>query len=297
MPLTQHLLERLPLLLNRADSLNGKPFPPDTVIPPPKGMRRSWVHYGVMVPDLPAPHHFFNVLSILGTAGAQVFDNDFAVRTSPRDTVYLLSATGAMPSSPFRTYSLRDECAFTTDGRVLHFGEDLSIEGRFPHWRVQREHADVRVQLDLHATRSVSHFARIPGAYHHWSLLCEYNGTVQHQGRAQAVQGLCTLEYAAGMGPYSLTNRTLPPWAKLPLRFFTYQILNIDAQTQLLLVEVLGPRDLPIQRRVYVRGVNDLGRTYSRAVSLRITGEQPQPHLTPDGFSMRLPSTFLWRAE
>src|SRR4051812_6682000 len=50
---------------------------------PPSGRRRSWVHYGVMMPNLPEPHRFFNVMSIVGTPGVALFANDELVTTTP----------------------------------------------------------------------------------------------------------------------------------------------------------------------------------------------------------------------
>ncbi|HNA99916.1 MAG TPA: hypothetical protein PLC19_10615, partial [Marmoricola sp.] len=65
---------------------SGLTFDPGTSISPPHGGRSSWVHYGVMVPNLPAPHNSFGIMSIIGTPGVEVFANDQAITTNPRDT-------------------------------------------------------------------------------------------------------------------------------------------------------------------------------------------------------------------
>lgn len=297
MSIKARLLERLPALLNKSYRLHGQPFEPATAIAPPAGRQRSWVHYGVMAPDLPAPHHVFNVLSILGTPGATVFDNDYAVKTTPQDTAYLLSTTAAMAGDTFRSYSMERECEFADDGSYLRFGDDLLIEGQYPSWTVQRQSGDVAVSLQLAATQSVSHFAHIPGLYDHWSLLCRYTGEVSHGDERQQVSGLCTFEYACGVGRYSLPGKRFPAPVKIPLNFFTYQIINLDEHTQLLLVVVLGAGGLPIQKTAYLRGVDDLGQAYTRNVNFNVTEYQPTPAVTPDGVTMRLPQRFTWYAE
>ncbi|WP_297792832.1 DUF6670 family protein [uncultured Marinobacter sp.] len=297
MSIVKRLLERSPSLLNHSYRLNGEPFDPATSLAPPEGRKRSWVHYGVMVPDLPAPHHTFNVLSIVGTPGATVFDNDFAVRTTPRDTAYLLSTMASLPAGQFRSYSIEQECEFSADGTRLRFGHDLVIEGCYPHWTVTRTLPGTTIQLTLEATGCVSHFAHIPGLYSHWSLLSRYTGTIDHDGEKTEVSGLCTFEYAAGVGAYSVPGRSFPVAHKIPLNYFTYQIINLDESTQILLVAVLLPGDFPLQKSVYIRSLNDLGEVYTRNVDFSVTEFQPEPSITPDGFTMDLPRRFRWYAE
>ena len=63
-----------------------------------------------------------------------------------------------------------------------------------------RSHPEIPVSLELTATRSVTRFVAVPGVYRHWSLLCGYRGTVG----GTPVEGLCTFEYARGVGTQSL---------------------------------------------------------------------------------------------
>lgn len=250
-----------------------------------------------MVPDLPAPHHTFNVLSIVGTPGATVFDNDFAVKSGPQDTAYLLATMASLSPGQFRSYSIEQACEFASDGSRLRFGDDLLIEGRYPRWTLTRTLADTTIELSIEATDCVSHFAHIPGLYNHWSLLSRYSGSIQHQGEHTDVSGLCTFEYASGVGAYSLPGRSFPVAHKIPLNYFTYQIINLDASTQILLVVVLAPGDFPIQKSVYIRSLNDHGAVYNRNVDFVVTGFQDEPAVTPDGFAMNLPRSFRWYAE
>lgn len=37
----------------------------------------------------------------------------------------------SLPAGQFRSYSIEEECEFTSDGTRLRFGHDLVIEGKF----------------------------------------------------------------------------------------------------------------------------------------------------------------------
>lgn len=282
MRIADHIALSLMSQIDRHRRLVGKPFDPSTFIGSPSG-RHSWVHYGVMVPGLPAPHHSFGVMSIVGTPGTTVFANDHAITTTPSDTAYLVSATGAMRAPAFHTYSIAQDCEFAPDGSLLRFGDDLVIEGSYPTFDVHRRHPDVDVDLRLHATDKVTPFVDARGGnYSHWSLLCEYEGTVGDL----AASGLCNFEYARGVGVHSLP---LPGTPNLPTTFFNYHVLNIDEKTQLLVSEVRTVGGIAVVRAAQVRGLDDYGVEYTD-VRLSVEEHEPEPHPTPDGRVMRLPS-------
>jgi hypothetical protein len=252
----------------------------------------SWVHYGVMVPGLPEPHRFFNVMSILGTPGAVCFDNDHAIRTTPRDTAYVISTTSATPDAAFRSYSLGADCELRDDGSRLRFEEDLLIEGRYPRYRLWRDLGEVTIELELELTDKVAYFIRFPRVYDHWSLLARCRGTVRDTRGAIGVDQLCTFEYARGAGIYSLAAGRSPIRVKLPVTYFTYQVLNVDQSSQLLLTEV-GRRGGVAFRGAYERGLDDHGGMLPRA-TMTVTDMRARPEITPDGREMRLPARWTW---
>ncbi|MFC6010276.1 DUF6670 family protein [Nocardia lasii] len=285
-------VERLVAVVNRTGRVNGLPFDATESMGPPSGRRRNWVHYGVMVPDLPEPHRSFGIMSIVGTPGVTIFANDHAITTTPADTAYTSSATASMSEGQFLVHSIERDCDFAADGSHLRYGEDLVIDGTFPHFTVRRTHPEVTVELEIEATDKVAHFANIPGLYRHWSLLATYRGHIDARGERVEVQGLCTVEHAAGVGTHSLTASTRP---KLPAKFFTYQILNLDDRTQALLVQVLGPAGFPIQKAVYLRSLDSYGGVYTRGFDFRVREYEPEPRRTPDGRTMRLPKALSWQ--
>jgi hypothetical protein len=244
------------------------------------------VHYGLMMPNLPAPYRFLNVIVVAGQPKAKLFRNPQLIRTTARDTANVLVGTSTGTPDHFQGYSIAQDCDLRPDGSCLRFGQDLILEGSYPHYSARREGHDFNFDLKLKATDKIAHFAKlIGGAYDHWSLLCEYEGTIEHDGSKTPIAGLCTWEYARAFN------------VNLPLRFFTYQILNIDATTQVLLVEVRGPFGLLVQQRVYVRSLDDHGSIYSRGFDLTVHEYQPQRVTTPAGRSLRLPKAFSWRVD
>lgn len=253
---------------------------------PPSGRRRSWAHYGLMMPNLPAPHRFFNIMSIVGTPGVRLFANDDLITTTPNDTAYVVSATSRMTDGQFRAYRIAADCTFAADGSHLEFGDDLLIQGKHPRFAVYRVHPEAEVRLTIEATDVVTHFVRLPGVYRHWSLFCRAHGTVGDTD----VDGLCTLEYACGIGPHSLLDRRLP---NLPASLFTYQVLNVDNETQLLFTHVRGPGRLPIQRAVHVR-TSAGAHSYHRGHEFLV--HDYETRTTPRGRTMSLPKTFTWHA-
>ena len=252
----------------------------------------SWVHYGVMVPGLPEPHRFFNVMSILGTTGAVCFDNDQAIRTTPRDTAYVISTTAATPDRAFRSYSLAADCELRDDGSRVRFAEDLLIEGGYPRYRLRRDLGQVTVELELELTDKVAYFIRFPRVYDHWSLLARCRGTIRDVRGAVEIDRLCTFEYARGVGLYSFATGRVPTRAKVPVRYFTYQVLNIDETSQLLLTEV-GRRNAVAIRGAYERGLDEYGGMRPDA-TMTVTDQRTQPAVTPDGREMQLPSRWTW---
>lgn len=264
--------------VNPVHRLDGQMFDPMTPFGPPVG-RHSTVHYGVMIPGLPEPHRFLDVVAVVGQPPVPIWRTPHLIRTTERDTVSLLTATGAMTTDQLVGLSLAQDCDLQPDGSRLRFGDRVTIEGRYPEFAVRIAHPEVASGLVLRATGVVTHFARIPGGlYDHWSLLCRYVGRI---GTVDA-RGLCTLEYARGVA------------LRLPFRSFVYSIVNIDDRIQLLMGQVLGPGRVPVQQVVHVRGLDLPSRSYSRDFSFAVHTREA-PRTGPDGRVTRLPKDFSWR--
>ena len=272
-------------MVDRSLALNGTPFDPATTMAVPHG-RYTTVHYGIMVPNLPPPYNFLNIITIIGQPKVKLFRNAHLIRTTDLDTANLLIGTGVGTPDHFKGYGVKESCAFHKDGSFLRFGNDLVIEGVYPRFSAHREGAAFNFDLTLEATDKVAHFAKlIGGLYDHWGILCTYQGQIVHDGRTIPIDGLCTFEYARAVN--------LP----LPFLFFSYQIINIDASTQALFVQVLGPMNMPIQRRVYIRSLDHHGGVYTKGFDFTVHEFEPDTVTTPNGQTMQLPSSFSWRVD
>lgn len=270
-------------MVNRTGGRNGRPFDLAAPTHTPRG-RWGVAHFGVMVPGLPAPFHSLDAIVVLGTSRAPIFDNRPLVRTTRTDSAWWLLGSAATRDS-FRCYSITDGCDLAPDGSRLRLGGNATLTRSGESVTLQARHADVMVSLDLRLTAAVSHFAHFPGIYDHWSVLCEYDGTFAADRDTFDQSGLCTYEYARAVD------------APLPLRFFTYQVINVDADTQVLMVEVLGPRGLPVQRTVYLRDRSGAASVHTRGYRHTVHEQEPEPMTTPAGVRMTMPRRFTWQVD
>ena len=266
-------------------ALRGTPFDPATPFHPPRG-RYVTVHYGLMLPNLPAPLNFIDVIAVVGQPSIKLFRNDHLVETTESDTANLLIGAGVQFPGQFRGYQVERDLELAPDSSVVRFGDDFRLEGNYPDFTVTYRNPEFDLDLAVRATDKVAHFAKLRGGlYDHWSLLCQYEGTVTYRGERSDISGLNTLEYARGVD--------IP----LPFTFFTYQIINIDDSTQVLLVEVRGPLGLPVQQAVYVRSLTDHGSTYENDFQFDVHRLEPTARRTPNGLSMHLATQFSWSVD
>lgn len=195
----------------------------------------GWTHYGVMIPNVAAPHQYLSVMVMAGMPGQRAFDVDDVVATTPRDTATVSISTAV--ATYYGAVSMRDECVFTPNGEALHFGAELTIVGRYPevvaHIHIPGLTARLQFTLAEHATWFV--YGR---PYHHLSLLGQYAGWIETSDGRIDVSGVGNVEYARCVGPYALRDRLLPWRFKAPVDFFTYHVIELSPEAQLLFCRV-----------------------------------------------------------
>ncbi len=254
------------------------------------------VHYGIMIPDLPAPHHFLACASMLGSTGMRVFDIDFAAQAAgPRQMATISHGTAMTSSNGFHHYALNKEMQTKKDGSLLKFGDDVTISGVYPNYRVQSQSDELTVDLKLTATGQITLFAKSV-LYNHLSLLTRYEGSIVSQGVEQQVSGLCTYEYARGATPFNFVNKIIPFSKKLPWDFFSYQVIDLDADTQLCLAHC-GILRYPILTAAYIRTTQGVSRGIQGSVRFQVLSVEDEPVVDADGIHMLRPKTFRWTIE
>lgn len=280
--------------IDHAVEESRRPFrQPEMLRPNIHSKRYGWTHFGIFLPNLPAPFRYCNLMTLLGSTGTVMFDNDYLVSTNPRDTATVLSSTALGASHLYRGYSIRQECETQEDGSQIRFGDNLEIRGSYPHYEVTAAYDDFHLELTISCTDTVSWFVRNL-AYDHLSLLATCKGTITQGGQTIKLDNtLCTFEYARCVSPHALVKRSLPEAWKVPADFFTYQIINLDDSTQLLLTDVrsLGRTAF---KGVHMRTLKGEAEVYVENVELSVLEYEPERAVAPDGRSMRLPRVFTW---
>lgn len=287
-------LSTLMAALDRGEAASAKPFTePHIMVPNVDSKRYGWTHYGVMIPDLPEPHRFFSAMSLIGATGSLAFDNDHALVDTPRRNASVVVGTAASHPAHFGNYSTARDFVSRADGSLMQFGDDLTIAGRYPDYRLTGRFGGVEADLRLTNTDKVTWFIRNP-VYKHLSLLTEYRGTFSTASDTEHVEGLCAFEYGACPSPYQLRSTPLPAALKAPLDLFVYQIINLEPDDQVLLAHHrIGGR--PFITTADHRSRNFYGRSLSQP-KFRVEEYRAEVLETPYGIPMRVPAVTRFTA-
>ncbi|HMJ76371.1 MAG TPA: DUF6670 family protein [Iamia sp.] len=268
-------------------------LPAEPVFPSHVGSRRwAWTHYGVMVPDLPDPHRFLACMALVGTTGSRIFDTDHARVDGPRHSASLVTGTAVTaPASSFRQYSTRYDSHLTPDGSFVRLGDDLVISGTGRERHVAIDRDGFTAALDLELTDAVTWFARSP-LWEHLSILTRYAGSITAAGSTTEVAGTGTFEWARSAGLHGLVPWALPARLKVRADTFAYCVIDLDADTQLLL-SGFGAFGRPLLDAAYVRSTTGAPERHVRGVRLTVE-ERGEEVTTPDGRRTRPPRVLHW---
>lgn len=272
------------LLMNLIDDskqLNQAQFPFRLDYHGPKG-RFKIIHQGLMIPGLPAPLHYFNFLTIIGQPNAPMLRNAYAIKHNALDTVSLISSVSPHMVGHFNGYSISDDCQFNDDH--FQFGEREILKGSIPHFQLIRNDDELSVNLKIQTQPIISHFTKFKfGLFDHWSLMCHCTGEIVYKGQSYAIHQLGSFEYARAINlPY------------LPLSFFTYQIINLNNQRQLLLAQIRNNFNQIVQSRIYLRNlIHNTSEIFDEHVYFKVHRVYPKI-TTPNNQDMYLPREFEW---
>ncbi|CAJ1496757.1 hypothetical protein MU0083_001501 [[Mycobacterium] kokjensenii] len=278
-------------MLDRRLSASVQPFTQARQMRPELGSRRwGWTHYGFFVPDLPEPYRYVNTMTLIGTTGTVIFDNGVVASADVRDTTTVLSSTAAADHHHYRAYDARRDCDFAADGSTLRWGEHLAVEADHPRYTVHGDYEEFGIDLEFDATQHVSYFVKTP-VYDHFSLLAPYRGVLRDGDERIPVSGIGTVEYARCISPQTMLARPLPAPARLPVDFFTYQIIALPGDIQLLLTDVRAAGATAC-RLAQVRYLDRPAEVFDD-VRFKVI-EYADPQVDPMGRSMRVPRRLRW---
>ncbi|MGB5887869.1 MAG: DUF6670 family protein [Acinetobacter venetianus] len=278
--------------LDQAVKFSTIPFSePDIIRPRTQEKFYTWTHYGIFFPLLPEPHRYLNIMILLGTPGALAFDHDDITLGDPRQTATLFSSTAAVDEHLLKAYIIPEQANIQENGSLIELGEEVSISGTLPNIHLQGAYHGLSFDFELDVSEHVSWFIKTP-IYDHFSLLANFNGQLEYKGLVTPAEGLCTYEYARAAGAHGVVKKLLPEAYKLPLDFFTYQIINLNETTQLLLTkaDILGQ---PAAYSLHVRHTDKAAEIYTN-VEFKVIAHQVDDYVSPSGKKMRLPQLFCW---
>ncbi|MFH7767621.1 DUF6670 family protein [Acinetobacter sp. BSP-28] len=271
-------------LFDRSKQLNQAPLQSRLAYHAQKG-RYKIIHQGLMIPNLPAPLHYLNFISLIGQPNAAMLRNESAIQTTALDTATTIASISPHMVGQLNSYSVSKDCRFSKGH--FQFSDRETIHGSFPHFHIQRKDKELSFDLSIRTSNIISYFTQLRmGLADHWSLLCQCEGQLTYKEQKFEIQQMGCFEYARSINfPY------------LPLAFFTYQVINLENQRQLLLAQIRDSFNGILQSRIYLRdGKTGMSQMFDHNVRFKVHRVYPKVK-TPNGQSMYLPREFEWGCE
>ena len=279
--------------LDRSANRAGVPFSDAAIIRPNIDQRLFNVsHYGVMIPNLPEPFCYFSLMAILGTAGNQLIDTDHMLVDRPSRNATQVSGTAAAGTGQFASYSMDRDCEIVPDGSLIQFGSDVRLSGVYPAIRLEVTRETFGLDITLRCHDNVTWFADT-AIYKHLGLMADYAGHLVYEGQRVPISGACTYEYFKMVSPYGFMSRPLSYRRKVPMDFFSYQILDIDDEIQLMLAKV-GMAGETLLEAAWLRHRGAPSATFAESTCFEVTEYEEEPRVAPDARKMLLPKVFIW---
>ncbi|NNH02202.1 DUF6670 family protein [Acinetobacter sp. ANC 5414] len=271
-------------LFDQSKQLNQAPSQAQLAYHAQKG-RYKIIHQGLMIPNLPAPLHYLNFLSVIGQPNVPMLRNESAIHSTALDTATIIASVSPHMRGQLNSYSVEKECQFKKE--YFKFADRELISGCFPHFRIQREDKELSFDLSVTTSNIISYFTKLRmGLADHWSALCQCEGQIVYKGQKFEIQQMGCFEYARSIN-----------FSYLPLVFFTYQIINLENNRQLLLAQIRDPFNSIVQSRLYLRDAKmGVAQMFDDHVRFKVHRVYPKVK-TPNGQYMYLPREFEWGYE
>ncbi|WP_130802658.1 DUF6670 family protein [Acinetobacter ihumii] len=285
-------LHHLAPLINQSNSFSRQIFQQDAIIQPYVDHPfYSCSRYGFNFPNLIAPCHYLNISATFGMTGLLCYDSPLLHQHSPRQHANVFISTGLNNEPLLQHYGLVGDEVIQTPDKIL-FGRELLIEGNYPEFQIKGHYDHIEFQLQINVGRQASWLMKSP-VYDHFSLMMHYQGHFNLQGEQIEVAGMGSFEFARAATPHLLIEQPLSLIDKIPVNFMTYQIMNLDDQTQLILhkVDIAGK---PMNYKAYIRHKSGLCDVFDD-VEFQVTDYLDKPTMSRLGEYTLLPKTFEWK--
>ncbi|CAM4201044.1 DUF6670 family protein [Acinetobacter pragensis] len=241
---------------------------------------------GLKIPNLPAPLHYLNFISVIGRPNASIFCQEKTqAGIDQNNKATVMSSSSLHMVGQFSSYEIDRECNFQAGS--FHFLDRESFSGNFPDFQLQRVDGELSFDLKIKTAGAMCYFNKLRmGLAEYWSQLSECSGELNYKGRHYAIQQLGSLEFARIM-----------KFPFLPIAFYSSQIINLSGQRQLIVMQTRDKLNRVLQSRAYLK---DLKKNQAWMCDENVTFHIHRLYpavKTPNFKKMYLPREFEWNIQ
>lgn len=272
MPLLMNNSQLKQLNLNKSDALTFYP---------PKGLFKI-VYQGLILPNLPAPFHYVNFISLIGQPRIPICYNPSAISTTAIDTATVLVSSSLSTVGHLKSYSAKEQCQFETDSYQFLDVDQIHVD--FPNYYFKRNDNEFSCDLRVNICSEIeNHTALHWGVADYWYVQCQCVGEIIYKNQKYLIETKGILKHARAV--------YLP---FIAFHFFTYQIIHINEEIQVILSELRNQWNNVIFSRIEVQTSQQGSTLYDRNVVFDTLRVYPKTQ-TPNGREMYLPREFIWQ--
>lgn len=260
------------LNLNKSDALTFYP---------PKGLFKI-VYQALILPNLPEPFHYLNFISLIGQPRIPICYNASAITTTAIDTATVLVTSGLSTVGHLKSYSAKEQCQLEQDRYQFLDVDQIQVD--FPNYYFKRIDEELSCQLTVNIRADIeNHSALHWGVGDYWYARCQCEGEITYKKQKYQIEAQGILKHARAI--------YLP---FIAFHFFTYQVIQVNANLQIILSELRNQWNNIVFSRIEIQSNEQRSILYDHQVVLDITRVYPKVQ-TPNGREMYLAREFMWQ--
>ena len=260
------------LNLNKSDALTFYP---------PKGLFKI-VYQALILPNLPEPFHYLNFISLIGQPRIPICYNASAITTTAIDTATVLVTSGLSTAGHLKSYSAKEQCQLEQDRYQFLDVDQIQVD--FPNYYFKRIDEELSCQLTVNISADIeNHSALHWGVGDYWYARCQCEGEITYKKQKYQIEAQGILKHARAI--------YLP---FIAFHFFTYQVIQVNANLQIILSELRNQWNNIVFSRIEIQSNEQRSILYDHQVVLDITRVYPKVQ-TPNGREMYLAREFMWQ--
>ena len=260
------------LNLNKSDALTFYP---------PKGLFKI-VYQALILPNLPEPFHYLNFISLIGQPRIPICYNASAITTTAIDTATVLVTSGLSTIGHLKSYSAKEQCQLEQDRYQFLDVDQIQVD--FPNYYFKRIDEELSCQLTVNISADIeNHSALHWGVGDYWYARCQCEGEITYKKQKYQIEAQGILKHARAI--------YLP---FIAFHFFTYQVIQVNANLQIILSELRNQWNNIVFSRIEIQSNEQRSILYDHQVVLDITRVYPKVQ-TPNGGEMYLAREFMWQ--